>query len=65
MAMKKYWDEVVSFVNRYAPKQTSETQLILELGCGTGANLKFIAEQGYEAYGIEQSSSAVKIARSG
>ena len=26
--------------------------------------MKFIAEQGYEAYGIEQSSSAVKIARS-
>ena len=63
---QKYpWDEVVSFVNRYAPKQTSETRIrILELGCGTGANLKFIAEQGYEAYGIEQSSSAVKIARS-
>ncbi|QKF66388.1 methyltransferase [Arcobacter venerupis] len=35
---------------------------ILELGCGTANNIKFMSEQGYHVYGIDGSESACKIA---
>jgi len=35
---------------------------ILELGCGTGNNVKFISELGYDVYGIDASQSACEIA---
>jgi len=37
---------------------------ILELGCGTGNNIKFISELGYDAYGVDGSTSACSIANS-
>ena len=35
---------------------------ILELGCGTGNNIKFISELGYDVYGVDGSKSACRIA---
>mgnify|MGYP001255020787 CR=1 FL=1 len=58
------WDCIVSFVFKYAPKDKERSSIkILELGCGTGGNLKFIAEQGFQPFGIELSLSAVKYAQ--
>ena len=33
---------------------------ILDLGCGAGRHLKFLAENGFEAYGCDYSSSGIK-----
>ena len=35
---------------------------ILELGCGTGNNIKFMSELGYDVYGVDGSKSACDIA---
>jgi len=35
---------------------------ILEVGCGTGANLWMIAKEGFSAYGIDSSDTAVSLA---
>lgn len=58
------WDAVVSFVFRHAPKDKprSETS-ILEVGCGTAANLWFAAREGFRAAGIDASESAIASAR--
>jgi ubiquinone/menaquinone biosynthesis C-methylase UbiE len=60
IALNKYpWDFVVTFVftyfNRKIPK---EKQKILELGFGAGCNIAFFAREGFDAYGLEASSSA-------
>jgi SAM-dependent methyltransferase len=36
---------------------------VLDLGCGAGNNLFFLAREGYDAYGIDGSKSACKIAK--
>lgn len=35
---------------------------VLELGCGTGNNLRFLAEEGFKAFGIDASETAIDIA---
>jgi len=42
-----------------------EKRRVLEVGCGTGNNLGFLAEVGFEVYAIEGSETAAKIARQG
>ncbi|MBU8909884.1 MAG: class I SAM-dependent methyltransferase [Desulfobacterales bacterium] len=44
----------------YPPK---EGMLVLEVGCGTGTNLKFYQQAGCEAHGIDLSPAMVKVAR--
>ncbi len=43
----------------YVPKRGK----LLELGCGDGANLLWLAEKGYEAYGVDISPTAIEWAR--
>ena len=40
-----------------------EQTKVLELGCGAGNNLWFFAENGFDTYGIDGSSSACEIAK--
>lgn len=47
---------VVSFALRTFEKGGA----ILDLGCGAGRHLKFLAENGFEAYGCDYSSSGIK-----
>ena len=38
---------------------------VLDLGCGTGEHSRFLAEQGYEAVGVDRSTAQLTEARSG
>jgi SAM-dependent methyltransferase len=55
-------EDLVRFIARnfYNVKKRSEIK-ILEVGSGTGANLWFIAREGFQVFGIEGSRSAIKL----
>jgi Methylase involved in ubiquinone/menaquinone biosynthesis len=58
------WDQVVSFVLRHAPRDRPRRDVsILEVGCGTGSNLWFMAREGFTATGIDASPSAIAAAK--
>ncbi len=59
------YDKVVSFVFRYYPKLgKSKTEInILEIGCGAGNNLWPLALEGFNAYGIDGSLTAIDLAK--
>ena len=44
------------------PKEKEKIK-ILDVGCGVGIYINFLKSQGYTVYGIDYSSSAVKISR--
>lgn len=48
--------DVVSFVFKNFKKGST----ILDLGCGAGRHLKFLAENGFECYGVDYSENGVK-----
>jgi SAM-dependent methyltransferase len=52
------WSDVVSYVIRYA-YSTKKNFRVLELGCGSGANIPFFLSLGYKYYGIDGSSAIV------
>ena len=58
-------EDLIRFVARnfYAVADRSATR-ILEVGCGPGANLWFLAREGFAAHGIDGSPSAVAKSRS-
>ena len=60
----KYPDmSVIRFIaNRYKNKVKKKLK-ILEVGCGTGANLSFFIEEGFNTYGIDGSRIAIKLAK--
>lgn len=58
------FDLVVSFVYRHAPRTKPRDQVrVLEVGCGAGNNLWFVAREGFSAAGVDASSSAIEYAR--
>lgn len=58
------WDSVVVFVNRYAPKARPRKDVrILEIACGPGNNVWFLAREGFAAAGLDASNSAIEYAR--
>lgn len=54
-------EEIIRFVARnfYTVNKRSETR-ILEVGCGPGANLWYLAREGFATYGIDGSTTAIK-----
>lgn len=57
-------EEVVRFVARnFFATTKREYFRILEIGCGPGANLWFLAREGFSAYGLDGSAVAVQQAR--
>ena len=51
------YDEVVTFI--YQNKEKKRNIKILELGCGTGNNVIFFSEIGFDVYGIDMSKTAI------
>ncbi len=56
-------DNLIQFVARNFYKKERQRVKILEVGCGTGANMWYIAREGFKAFGIDGSQVAVQIAR--
>ncbi|HUX95591.1 MAG TPA: class I SAM-dependent methyltransferase [Bacteroidales bacterium] len=54
------WNDLVSYIMRYTkPKSSSES--VLELGCGSGANIPFFKQLGIKYFGLEGSPTIVKM----
>jgi ubiquinone/menaquinone biosynthesis C-methylase UbiE len=62
-AEKYPWDSVVSFVFRHRSNKPARETSILEIGCGTGANLWFAAREGFQVSGIDGSKYAIEYAK--
>jgi SAM-dependent methyltransferase len=59
-------EELVRFlgINFFSiPRRRRKNINILELGCGSGANLWMIAREGFEAHGIDLSPSGIRLCR--
>lgn len=55
-------EDVVRFVARNFYKASDRSAVkLLEVGCGTGANLWFMAREGFSIYGIDGSQSAIDL----
>lgn len=56
-------EDLIRFVKRVSfHGLMPEVSSVLELGCGPGANLPFLLEEGYRVSGIDISESAIQIA---
>ena len=59
-------EELLRFLGRHffnsVPKDERKTIRVLELGCGSGANLWMISKEGFDTYGIDISNSAISLA---
>lgn len=53
------FDEVVSFVYQNLAGREPKSVHICEVGCGSGANLEFLHNQGFRVYGVDSSLSAI------
>ena len=51
-----YYNYIKSFIDF----SVGEKPKVLEFACGTGANLRFFDEIGFEVYGIDSSKSAIE-----
>lgn len=59
-------EELVRFlgINFFSiPRRRRKSVRILELGCGSGANLWMIAREGFTAYGIDRSPEGIRLCR--
>jgi SAM-dependent methyltransferase len=57
------FDMVASFVYRNAPPLPREQVSILELGCGSGNNVWFLASEGFRVTGTDASPRAIEYAK--
>lgn len=59
----KYPNEMlIRFINSKFPPEVRANSKILDLGFGTGRHLIYLAEEGFQAHGIERSINGVEIA---
>src|SRR3990172_5598605 len=57
-------EELVRFIARNFYKVPKRKEVkILDLGCGTGSATWYIAREGFSAYGIDGSETAIKIVK--
>lgn len=57
-------EELLRFFGRYYFSEPTEQRCstrVLEMGCGSGANLCMIAREGFDAYGIDLSPEAINL----
>jgi len=56
-------EELVRFVATHMPSSKRGQVRVLEMGCGTGANIWFLARERFDVYGIDGSQTAISRAR--
>lgn len=56
-------ESLIRFIAKNLPNTCRKEIKILEIGCGGGANLWYMAREGFDVYGIDGSSTAIKKAR--
>jgi len=57
------FDQVVSTVFRFFGNSNRSKIDILELGCGTANNIVFLAQEGFNATGVDGSQNAIKLGK--
>jgi SAM-dependent methyltransferase len=56
-------ESLIQFIARNFYKSDRKKVRLLEIGCGTGANIWFMSREGFNVYGIDGSVKAVEIAQ--
>jgi len=56
-------EEIVSFILSTFPANQRRSLRVLDLGCGAGNNVCFLAREGFEVVGIDGSQTAIEFAR--
>lgn len=56
-------ENLIQFIARNFYNTERETIKILEVGCGTGANLWYVARERFQAFGIDGSATAIRLAK--
>ena len=63
--LKRYnkwpYEFIITYAKRYI--KNSKNKKVLDLGCGGGNNIKFLAEEKYNIYGIDSSETAIKLTK--
>lgn len=54
------YNEIVSFIIREVRSEDNSKIKVLDIGCGWGNNLSFLDQEGFDAYGIDISETAIK-----
>lgn len=57
------YEMLIRFINSKFPQESRADSKVLDLGFGTGRHLIYLAEEGFQTYGIEHSIAAVEIAK--
>lgn len=53
-------ENLIQFVARNFYNSEKDSIKILEVGCGTGANLWYVAREGFQAFGVDGSKEAIR-----
>jgi ubiquinone/menaquinone biosynthesis C-methylase UbiE len=56
-------ESLIRFIARNYYNRDRKNVRILEIGCGPGANIWYLAREGFNAYGIDRSRTAIKQAQ--
>jgi len=63
----RWWpnEELVRYIGKQFPENLSRvaTTRVLDIGCGTGANARFLLEEGFRVTAMDASSEAIAIAK--
>jgi ubiquinone/menaquinone biosynthesis C-methylase UbiE len=62
-ANKYPFDEVVSFVLSSYLDNNKEQYRILDMGCGGGNHVKFLADEGFDYYGVDGSDISIELSK--
>ena len=56
-------ESLIRFIARNFYQRNRKSTKILEVGCGPGANIWYLAKEGFDTYGIDGSETAIKKAK--